>query len=89
MARTHDGMAQGSPRRSESRTEAFALDNAAPACRECGSTPFSTWDVYYQMIVGWQFHPGYLRDNATPLSLEECAELADRMMEIRTCRTWL
>lgn len=49
---------------------------------------FSVWDIYFHMIVGWQFHPGYLRDGTTSLTLEECAQIADKMMEIRSCRIW-
>ena len=44
------------------------------------------WDLYFAQVVGMNLHPGNLRPNATPMTLEECAELADKMMEVRLCR---
>lgn len=39
--------------------------------------------IYFAGIVGWRMHPGYSRDNANPpLSVEECAKLASRMVQI-------
>lgn len=40
------------------------------------------FDLYFSTIVGWQLHPGYLRDNANPMPIEECAEWALKMVEI-------
>lgn len=41
------------------------------------------FDVYFSTLVGWQFHPGASRDGAVRLSLEECADMALRMLNIR------
>jgi len=41
------------------------------------------WDDFFCTIVGWTMHPGYYRDNADKPSLQDCAETADRMLEIR------
>lgn len=41
------------------------------------------WDIYFSGIVGWQMHPGYLREGAKPLSLEECAQVATDMVKER------
>ncbi len=44
----------------------------------------SAWDLYFLQIAGWMFHPGYKRrrddvDN----TLLDCADIADRMIQIR------
>lgn len=44
------------------------------------------WDIYFSGIVGWSLHPGYLREGVRPLTLDECADLADDMMEVRQWR---
>lgn len=41
------------------------------------------WDLYFAQLVAWRLHPGYLRDGAKPLSIEECAKLADEMFSVR------
>lgn len=39
--------------------------------------------IYFAGIVGWRMHPGYNRENTKPpLSVEECAKLASRMVQI-------
>lgn len=38
--------------------------------------------VYFAGLVGWRMHPGYLRPGAAAPSVEECAALALRMVEI-------
>ena len=43
----------------------------------------AVWDDFYGTIVGWTFHPGYYRENATQPTFEECAIYADRMMQVR------
>ncbi len=43
----------------------------------------TAWDVYFSGIVGWCLHPGY---NAGDPDLEWCADLADRMVEVRERR---
>lgn len=44
------------------------------------------WDLYYSGVVGWSLHPGYLRDNTEKMTLEECADIVDKMIEIRRLR---
>lgn len=44
------------------------------------------WDIYFSGLVGWSLHPGYLRDGARSMTLDECADLADKMCEVRKCR---
>ena len=41
------------------------------------------FDMYFASLVGITLHPGYNRDNAEPLTLEDCADKAAEMMEIR------
>lgn len=49
--------------------------------------------IYFAGIVGWRMHPGYSRENTDPpLSVEECAKLASRMVQITedySCRGYL
>ena len=45
------------------------------------------FDLYFASLVGITLHPGYNRDNATPLTLEDCAKMADEMLEIRKQHT--
>jgi len=40
------------------------------------------WIIYFATIAGMQEHPGFNRENAEKKSLEECAIIADRMLEI-------
>jgi hypothetical protein len=44
------------------------------------------WDMYFASIYGWSLHPGRTRDKATPLSIEEAADLADKMLMEREKR---
>lgn len=44
------------------------------------------WAMYFATIVGMQLHPGYSRENVTALTLEECAEMADKMMALSSER---
>lgn len=44
------------------------------------------WDAFYAGIVGWSYHPGYNRDNIEKPTLEDCAKVADEMIEIRRKR---
>lgn len=44
------------------------------------------WDDFFCTLVGWTTHPGYNRENATPLTIEQCADMADEMMRIRNER---
>lgn len=39
----------------------------------------AVWDLFFMSIVGWQYHPG----NKMPLTIQEAAEIANRMMEVR------
>jgi hypothetical protein len=43
----------------------------------------AVWDDFYGTLVGWTYHPGYYRENATKPTLHDCAEMADEMMIIR------
>ena len=45
------------------------------------------WDIYFATIVGMQLHPGYTREGTEPLTIEQCAQLADKMMEVKLCRS--
>ena len=44
------------------------------------------WDSYFAEISGWTYHPGYFRDNAKMPTLEDCANVADKMIIIRRQR---
>jgi len=41
------------------------------------------WDMYFASIVSMSIHPGTNRENAIKRSVEQCARLADEMMEQR------
>jgi hypothetical protein len=41
------------------------------------------FDMYFATVVGMAIHPGYSRDNVKQLTLEECAEVASKMVAIR------
>jgi len=44
------------------------------------------WDDFFCTLVGWTYHPGYYRENATMPTLEGCADEADKMLVIRNRR---
>lgn len=44
------------------------------------------WDFYYMQLCGWLLHPGYLREGAKAPSLEEIADLVDKIVEVRMRR---
>ena len=46
----------------------------------------SVWDIYFASLAGWLFHPGYQRPDTIRPSINDVAELADAMMEIRDAR---
>ncbi len=46
----------------------------------------AVWDEFFSNIVGWTYHPGYYRENATKPTLKECADEADAMMRVRDKR---
>jgi len=45
----------------------------------------AAWDAYFSQQAGWTLHPGssfYREDGARP-TLEECADMATKMVAIR------
>lgn len=38
------------------------------------------WTLYLTTVVGWQFHPGIQKHNAT-LTIQQCADIADAMLK--------
>jgi hypothetical protein len=46
----------------------------------------AVWDGYFGTAMGWSMHPGYYRDNATKPTLNDCADIATKMLEIRRKR---
>ena len=44
------------------------------------------WDLYFVTIVGWTFHPGYQKPGSTQWTIEDCADMADQMMNERSLR---
>jgi hypothetical protein len=41
------------------------------------------FDMYFASLVSMADHPGYSRDNVEQPTLEDCAEKAQQMIEIR------
>jgi len=46
----------------------------------------AVWDMYFSALCGWAQHPGYYRENATKPTIDDCAEMATKMMEVRQRR---
>lgn len=44
------------------------------------------WDLYFCQLCGWLLHPGYQREGTRVPSLDEIADMVDRMMEVRQRR---
>jgi len=42
----------------------------------------SLFALYFSGVLGWQLHPGYSREGVKRLTVDECAELAEKMVEI-------
>lgn len=39
------------------------------------------WALYYMTIMGWQYHPGYKKDEkARQIDIGQAAEVADTML---------
>ena len=47
------------------------------------SSEQAVWDDFFNTMVGWTYHPGYYRENATKPTFEECAVMTDEMMVVR------
>lgn len=44
------------------------------------------WDLYFAALAGMLLHPGAGTRGHTALTLEECAEIADLMIQLREQR---
>ncbi len=44
------------------------------------------WDLYFSCLAGWILHPGYNRQDTSRPTLEEVADLADQMVELKNGR---
>ena len=42
----------------------------------------TAWQLYFATLVGMAMHPGYSREGMHRPTLEECAEMADRMVRL-------
>ncbi len=42
----------------------------------------TTFQLYFASLAAWVNHPGYLREGSDPPTLEECADMAERMVLI-------
>lgn len=40
------------------------------------------WAMFFSAIAGWRYHPGAGTRGHEPLSLEQCADVADQMLEL-------
>lgn len=47
------------------------------------SNEWPIFDLYFATIVGMSLHPGYLKMENGPMTLAECADLAESMIRVR------
>lgn len=47
------------------------------------------WDLYFASLVSFTAHPGYLREGTHKPTIEECAAMADAMVDERNKRTYV
>lgn len=46
----------------------------------------AAWDMYVSGIMSMSLHPGTTRDKARPMTIEEVASMADRLLQERDRR---